>query len=207
MSDSATPWIAALQAPCPSPTPRVHSDSRPSKLSVNSSTACLFYSLAFFLQGSDGKESACLSSTAAKNIQYSIIFSDLSEYIFIPSTLWSKHEHYVQVGLFQTQKSDLLTCHSLNTLQFGIILFKLWCLELYVTIQLFHHYADLAEMGLFKRHSSSFPSWPTNVGDWSGSLVLVISETEISAPGCTHWQGSTLDVFVFLLLLQTTWLL
>ena len=26
----ATPWIAACQAPCPSPTPRVHSDSHPS---------------------------------------------------------------------------------------------------------------------------------------------------------------------------------
>jgi len=26
----ATPWIIARQAPCPSPTPRVHSDSRPS---------------------------------------------------------------------------------------------------------------------------------------------------------------------------------
>ena len=26
----ATPWIAAHQPPCPSPTPRVHSDSRPS---------------------------------------------------------------------------------------------------------------------------------------------------------------------------------
>ena len=121
--------------------------------------------------------------------------------------LWSKHEHYVQVGLFQIQKSDLLTCNSLNTLQFGIILFKLWCLELSMTIRLFHHSADLAEMGLFKRHSSSFPSWPTNLGDWSGSLVLVISETEISTPVCTHWQGSTLDVFVFLILLQTIWLL
>ena len=30
VSDSATPWIAACQASCPSPTPRVHSDSRPS---------------------------------------------------------------------------------------------------------------------------------------------------------------------------------
>ena len=27
---SATPWIAACQAPCPSPTPGVHSDSHPS---------------------------------------------------------------------------------------------------------------------------------------------------------------------------------
>ena len=117
-----------------------------------------FYLFLKDVGASDGKESACLSSTAAKNIQNSISFSDPSEYIFIPSTLWSKHEHYVQVGLFQIQKSDLLTCHSLNTLQFGIILFKLWCLESYMTIQLFHHYADLAEMGLFKRHSSSFPS-------------------------------------------------
>ena len=25
----ATPWTAACQVPCPSPTPRVHSDSRP----------------------------------------------------------------------------------------------------------------------------------------------------------------------------------
>jgi len=29
VSDSATPWIAAHQAPCPSPTPGVHSNSRP----------------------------------------------------------------------------------------------------------------------------------------------------------------------------------
>ena len=29
VSDSATPWIAARQASCPSPTPGVHSDSRP----------------------------------------------------------------------------------------------------------------------------------------------------------------------------------
>ena len=30
VSDFATPWIAALQAPCPSPAPGVHSNSRPS---------------------------------------------------------------------------------------------------------------------------------------------------------------------------------
>ena len=30
VSDSATPWIAAPRPPCPSPTPRVHSNSSPS---------------------------------------------------------------------------------------------------------------------------------------------------------------------------------
>ena len=30
MSDSATPWIAAARPPCPSPSPGVHSNSRPS---------------------------------------------------------------------------------------------------------------------------------------------------------------------------------
>ena len=29
VSDSATPWITAARPPCPSPTPGVHSDSRP----------------------------------------------------------------------------------------------------------------------------------------------------------------------------------
>ena len=35
-----TPWIAARQPPCPSPTPRVHSDSRPSSQWCHPAISC-----------------------------------------------------------------------------------------------------------------------------------------------------------------------
>ena len=106
----AIPWIAACQSPCPSPTPRVHSNSRPSSRWCHPAISSSVFPFSSCLQSLPASEPFPMSELFACGIQSTGV-SALASFLPKNTQVWSPLEWTAWISL-QSKRLSRVFCNT-----------------------------------------------------------------------------------------------